>query len=112
MAEPTPTRSRPRPTDRDRRNTQAVSERSLWQRSAACRGTGPRIFFPTGTPKLARVDEEQAKALCASCCVRLRCLAFAIEHDEGYGVWGGLNPEERRALAHNSALRPRPRGGE
>ncbi len=107
MADPTLTESRPQ-TDRAQPHILGIRERSLWQRSAACRDTGPTIFFPAGTAKLARVDEEQAKALCASCSVRVRCLAFAVEHDEAYGVWGGLNPEERRTLTCNSAVRPRP----
>ena len=68
-----------------------------WQR-AACRDIGPAVFFPAGNPKLAGVDEERAKGLCSSCPVRARCLAFAIEHGEADGVWGGLSAEERRPL--------------
>ncbi len=99
MAEPTLTAStQHRPTDPGRPETQGVSERSRWQRSAACRGTGPAIFFPAGNPKLAQLEEEQAKALCASCPVRTHCLAFAVEHGKTDGVWGGLNAEEHRAL--------------
>ncbi len=54
---------------------------------------------------MARFEEEQAKRLCGSCPVRVLCLAFAVEHGEAFGVWGGLNPEERRALAA-AHLRP------
>ena len=61
MAETTVTPSAHRPNYPSRRNTQ-VPEESRWHRSAACRGTGPAVFFPAGIPKLARADEEQAKA--------------------------------------------------
>jgi WhiB family redox-sensing transcriptional regulator len=30
--------------------------------------------------------------------VRLACLAFAMEGDERFGVWGGLSESERRNL--------------
>jgi hypothetical protein len=33
-------------------------------------------------------------AACASCGVRLRCLRFALEHDEA-GVWGGVSEAAR-----------------
>jgi len=34
-------------------------------------------------------DLERAKALCASCPVRLGCLAGALDRREPWGVWGG-----------------------
>lgn len=34
-------------------------------------------------------DLELAKALCAQCPVRLRCLRVALERGEPCGVWGG-----------------------
>ncbi len=83
---------------------EGLSAESRWQRWAACRKIPTALFFPTGSPRLARGEEERAKTVCSACPVRARCLAFAFEHDEAYGVWGGLNPEERRALA---AARPR-----
>jgi WhiB family redox-sensing transcriptional regulator len=76
----------------------SIAEGSRWQRAAACRDTPTAVFFPAGSSQLTRADEEQAKAVCSPCPVRTRCLAFALEHGEAYGVWGGLNAEERRAL--------------
>jgi WhiB family redox-sensing transcriptional regulator len=75
-----------------------VAERPSWRRWAACRETPTAIFFPAGNSQFTRSDEERAKAVCSSCPVRARCLAFAMEHEEAHGVWGGLNPDERRAL--------------
>jgi WhiB family redox-sensing transcriptional regulator len=46
--------------------------------------------------RLAR--ERRAKAVCAACPVREQCLAHAVAYDERYGIWGGLNQDERRHL--------------
>lgn len=63
-----------------------------WQQDAACRGVLPDVFFPDEDP-------AAAKAICSSCPVRLDCLAFAFEHKERYGIWGGLTEKERAALS-------------
>ncbi len=39
-----------------------------------------------------------AKKLCAECPIRVECLAYAVEADEPYGVWGGLTTRERKRL--------------
>jgi hypothetical protein len=41
----------------------------------------------------------RAKRICGDCQVRAECLEYALERDEEYGVWGGLNRTERVALA-------------
>ena len=30
--------------------------------------------------------------------VRAECLQYALEHDERFGIWGGLSERERRKL--------------
>src|SRR5690606_28703763 len=53
------------------------------------------LFYPvTGT----RNALERAKAVCGPCPVRDACLTHALTHDERYGVWGGLDTDERDAL--------------
>lgn len=48
---------------------------------------------------------ERAKALCAQCPVRQRCLRVALERAEPWGVWGG------EIFDHGSVItRKRPRG--
>lgn len=42
--------------------------------------------------------ERDAKKVCASCPVRDQCLDLALTQHESYGIWGGLNETERRAL--------------
>jgi WhiB family transcriptional regulator, redox-sensing transcriptional regulator len=73
------------------------TEDGRWRRWAACRKVPTAVFFPAGN--FARWDEKQAKTVCATCPVQADCLAFALENDEAFGVWGGLNERERRALA-------------
>ena len=40
----------------------------------------------------------QHKALCSQtqCEVREQCLEWAIDHDERFGIWGGMSERERR----------------
>ena len=65
-----------------------------WQAEGSCRGVDPEMFFPA-------TDEEAsaAIAICETCPVRLTCLAFALERNERYGVWGGLAEKERAKLS-------------
>ena len=49
-----------------------------------CRVNDPELFFAE-SPE----DVEYAKALCATCPVRLACLSGALERREPWGVWGG-----------------------
>jgi WhiB family transcriptional regulator, redox-sensing transcriptional regulator len=42
------------------------------------------------------------KRVCAACPVRPQCLAYAVAHREGHGVWGGLSPEERERLSRTA----------
>ncbi|MFY9585943.1 MAG: WhiB family transcriptional regulator [Actinomycetota bacterium] len=64
-----------------------------WQAEGACRGADPELFFPP-------TEEEAAvaKSFCATCPVRVACLAFSIERNERFGVWGGLTEKERARL--------------
>lgn len=74
-----------------------------WQWRAACRGDDTALFFPPGEfePKEERVARERkAKAICATCPVRIECLEYAIRIRETHGIWGGLTETERRVLAN------------
>ncbi len=73
-----------------------------WQSQAACRGQSAAIFFAPShfERKSAKLDREaRAKTVCRACAVRRECLAYALRIKEAHGIWGGLNEEERRALA-------------
>ena len=79
----------------------AVEPENDWRPDAACRGLDPELFFSSDeiANRQERQDREaEAKAVCARCPVRTECLAYAIDAGERYGIWGGLDPVERRAL--------------
>jgi WhiB family redox-sensing transcriptional regulator len=70
----------------------APGERT-WRDQALCAETDPDAFFPEKGG-----STREAKHLCTACTVRPECLAFALAHDERFGVWGGLSERERRRL--------------
>ncbi len=67
--------------------------------SALCAGADPEIWFPTAVPGTEVYDREvdRAKAICAECPVRMECAEWALDVATD-GVFGGLDPDERRAL--------------
>ena len=76
----------------------AAHGRVSWRELAACRTADPELFFPIGKTGPAIEETERAKAVCASCPVRERCLTFALDTHQNFGIWGGLDDEERRLL--------------
>lgn len=76
-----------------------VFEPEPWTEAALCAQTDPEAFFPDKGG-----STRDAKAVCRRCDVRDECLAFALRHDERFGIWGGLSERERRKLKQ-----PRPR---
>ena len=50
-----------------------------WQHKALCAQTDPEAFFP-----------EKGGS------TRDECLKWAIDHDERFGIWGGMSERERR----------------
>jgi WhiB family redox-sensing transcriptional regulator len=73
-----------------------------WQAKARCTEVDPEIFFPErgGSSKAAR-------AVCAQCEVRLKCLEYALNNKEQFGIWGGTSERERRRLRKERARRLR-----
>lgn len=71
-----------------------------WQERALCAQTDPESFFPEKGG-----STRNAKATCLACEVRTECLQYAIDHDERFGIWGGLSERERRKLAKAAAER-------
>ena len=62
-----------------------------WQHKALCAQTDPEAFFPEKGG-----STRDAKRVCAKCEVREQCLKWAIDHDERFGIWGGMSERERR----------------
>lgn len=70
-----------------------------WSDDAACSGVETAVFFPVGSGGVsAAVEAEYAKTFCAPCPVRGECLTHALTRRETYGVWGGLDEDERAEL--------------
>lgn len=85
--------------------TVSALDTTRWQTRAACRGEMGEDFYPPvhgERRRERRLREARAKSVCATCPVRGECLDMALSNDEQYGVWGGLNSSERRALAEAS----------
>ncbi len=40
--------------------------------------------------------EEVAKQICATCSLRIACLQYALQHNEEFGIWGGMSQGDRR----------------
>jgi WhiB family redox-sensing transcriptional regulator len=74
-----------------------------WSDDAVCKGYDwPDTFFPkTYTGADLSFVVPAARELCNRCPVRGECLSHALTYDEREGIWGGLTPDERRALKAN-----------
>lgn len=72
-----------------------------WRDDALCAQVDPDLWFPE-----AGQTGAQARKLCRSCEVREECLEYALEHDERYGIWGGLSERARYKLKRNGRGRP------
>lgn len=79
-----------------------------WRHAAACRGMDGDPWFPVGTTGPAELQAEEAKAVCNRCPVREQCLQWALDTRVEYGVWGGLDENERCSLRRNSRQPKRP----
>jgi WhiB family redox-sensing transcriptional regulator len=73
-----------------------------WRLLAACRHMDPELFFPVSASGSSLDQITQAKAICAGCPVRRRCLAFALVTRQRHGVWGGMSEQERRLWARKT----------
>jgi WhiB family transcriptional regulator, redox-sensing transcriptional regulator len=64
-----------------------------WADYAICQETDPELFFPEKGE-----STRAAKRICQDCPVRLECLDYALEHEERFGIFGGMSERERRNL--------------
>ena len=73
--------------------------------------TGPAGVEPEDEPEADRAARVAvAREVCASCPVRLACLAYTLRTRPAAGVWAGFTPEEITGLVAAANRRPaRPR---
>lgn len=62
-----------------------------WAEDSLCGQVDGDLWF---TEDLA--ERRAAKAICHVCPVREECLAYAVETNQRYGIWGGLSQHQRR----------------
>jgi WhiB family redox-sensing transcriptional regulator len=65
-------------------------------------GVNPEAWFPE-RGAWTRANTAAVIA-CRSCPVRAACLAYAIEHGQRHGIWGGLTVIQRRRVLRLPAL--------
>jgi hypothetical protein len=75
--------------------TVPVSQPLAWTRLAACRRRWADLDWIDPTPAQAR----RCRAICGSCLVQRACLSYALVAAEPWGIWGGLDADQRAALA-------------
>ena len=64
-----------------------------WTEEANCKGAEADLFFPE-----RGASTRKAKAICRACSVQSKCLEYAIENSEKFGIWGGMSERERRRI--------------
>jgi WhiB family redox-sensing transcriptional regulator len=91
--------------------SRSLVDQIAWMDKAACRGLPVSLFFGVEGERgaIRAVRERRALAVCASCPVRSKCLGWAFERPEKYGVLGGL-AEKERAAERRRWMRRRPPG--
>lgn len=79
---------------------QIEANRPAWMRDALCREYPEVDFFARTQPGI-----EAAKAICQRCAVQDACQVYGLTHEQpaGNGVWGGLGPDDRRAMRRGAA---------
>jgi WhiB family redox-sensing transcriptional regulator len=66
-----------------------------WHAHAACYGhDDPDLWHQDTAGPLGQRRTAAAKRVCRTCPTQMRCLEAHL--NEPYGVWGGLDPRERR----------------
>ena len=63
----------------------------------------PDLFFQDLKGPEAIHNQKMAKELCSGCPIINECLAFALKHNEPFGIWGGLSPYERKLLKNKKS---------
>jgi WhiB family transcriptional regulator, redox-sensing transcriptional regulator len=79
----------------------AIALTATWESRALCRDVDAGCFIPPlreESEAERRSRELAAKRVCAVCPVQPQCLDYALRMSEPFGIWGGLNEVERRAL--------------
>jgi WhiB family redox-sensing transcriptional regulator len=74
-----------------------------WRDLAICPSADPEIFHPKRGDV---ITSKMAKKICSSCPVEDQCLAYALEKDLDWGIWGGKSASERKAIRARTNKHP------
>ena len=69
----------------------------------ACREIGLELFFPEEKGN-GSDTYVYAKTICNRCVVQVKCLEWAILHED-HGMWGGTSPVDRRKIRRKRKIR-------
>lgn len=58
-----------------------------------CAEIDPELFYPE-----RGCSVREPISVCLACPVRAECLAWALETDERWGVWGGTSEQQRAKM--------------
>ncbi len=77
-----------------------------WMEHGSCRNLAydPDWWWPDHNDP-AGGNTPLALSICGQCKVRDLCLDYALQHRERHGIWGGLLPAARAALAASRRVR-------
>lgn len=80
-----------------------------WRSSANCAGMNTNLFYPA---RGARLQYQQALAVCQACTVRTECLEAALDEETEhvgaksiYGIRGGVSADRRYELLRARGVR-------
>jgi hypothetical protein len=76
-----------------------MRDRNAWHQRAACRGR-----YDVDWIEPSPDEDAICRQICSDCPVRMECLGAAVLVGEPWGIWGGLDADERRQLAHAYGL--------
>ena len=75
-------------------------KKEIWKLGANCLGSDPELFFPArGEGHKAR----EAMKICGECMVANKCLEYALENNEQFGIFGGKSERQRRRIRYEKA---------
>lgn len=80
-----------------------------WRLKAKCFGHDPELWYPPRDKTKYKPIADKAKSICLGkdgmpeCPVRVTCLLYAEDHNDQFGIWGGMSHRERNALKRKAA---------
>lgn len=80
----------------------------LFNNPALCAEVDPEIWFPEegGNSKYKTPAAMYAKQLCEACPAMQECRDYALKYTGLFGIWGGLDPSERRDIQKRLNITP------